>query len=105
MILSYEPVTFGVIALLRWHAWFEAILFRSRRKENREAFLAEEIDKFYTMSAIMRGLIMRAPVASQLAVQRATIVSGPPRVRMSFAVRNLLKLYDDNASYCNANVR
>ncbi|KAK2179474.1 hypothetical protein NP493_488g00037 [Ridgeia piscesae] len=47
-------------------------------------FLAEEIDKFYTMSAIMRGLIMRAPVASQLAVQRATIVSGPPRVRMSF---------------------
>ena len=43
----------------------------------------------------MRGLIMRAPVASQLAVQRATIVSGPPRVRMSFVVRNWLKLYDD----------
>jgi len=58
-------------------------------------FLAEEIDKFYTMSAIMRGLIMRAPGASQLAVQRATIVSGPPRVRMSFVVRNRLKLYDD----------
>ncbi|KAI0217587.1 hypothetical protein LSAT2_030680 [Lamellibrachia satsuma] len=37
------------------------------------------------MSAVMRGLIRRAPAFSQIAVQRATIVSGPPRVKISFA--------------------